>query len=134
MFLTVLGQPVPKGRPRFNRKTGAVYTPAATANHESLIQKTFLESKGHQLAGGPLRMRITFDMKIPKSWNKARKAEAETGYLRPTTGADCDNLAKCVADALNILAYEDDSQIVEMILVKKYSTEPKTIINIERVE
>lgn len=34
---------------------------------------------------------------------------------------DADNVAKAVLDALNGLAYEDDSQVQELVIIKKYA-------------
>jgi Holliday junction resolvase RusA-like endonuclease len=46
---------------------------------------------------------------------------------------DLDNIAKAVCDALNKIAYEDDSQITFMMLSKEYSEEDKIEVEIERL-
>ena len=38
---------------------------------------------------------------------------------------DADNIAKIICDALNNVAYHDDTQVIELIVVKKYAREPK---------
>lgn len=46
---------------------------------------------------------------------------AAQGWLRCTVRPDLDNLVKLVLDALNGVAYADDSQIVRIHAFKKYS-------------
>ena len=45
--------------------------------------------------------------------------------LRPIKKPDSDNLAKICLDALNGIAYPDDSQIVALTVNKYYSKEPR---------
>ena len=133
MFLTVKGEPVAKGRPRFGN--GRTYTPKKTVDAENNIKLLALKV-GFEKLYGPLRMTITFEMRIPKSWPAQSKKEALEGIIRPTKTPDIDNLIKLVADALqgDNMVYKDDNQIVEIMAVKRYSAEPKTIILIERIE
>lgn len=42
----VNGQPQGKARPRFNRKSGTVYTPKTTLDYEAQIRKEFMEYTG----------------------------------------------------------------------------------------
>ena len=132
MFLTVKGEPVAKGRPRFGN--GRTYTPKKTVDAENNIKLLALKV-GFEKLHGPLRMTITFEMRIPKSWPAQSKKEALEGFIRPTKTPDIDNLFKLVADALqgDNMVYQDDNQIVEIMAVKRYSADPKTIILIEEV-
>ena len=133
MFLTVKGEPVAKGRPRFGN--GRTYTPKKTVDAENNIKLLALKV-GFEKLYGPLRMTITFEMRIPKSWPAQSKKEALEGIIRPTKTPDIDNLFKLVADALqgDNMIYQDDNQIVEIMAVKRYSAEPKTIILIEGIK
>ena len=132
MFLTVKGEPVAKGRPRFGN--GRTYTPKKTVDAENNIKLLALKV-GFEKLYGPLRMTITFEMRIPKSWPAQSKKEALEGIIRPTKTPDIDNFFKLVADALqgDNMVYQDDNQIVEIMAVKRYSADPKTIILIEEV-
>tara|TARA_R110001592_G_scaffold360944_1_gene670368 strand:- start:30 stop:434 length:405 start_codon:yes stop_codon:yes gene_type:complete len=132
MFLTVKGEPVAKGRPRFGN--GRAYTPKKTVDAENNIKLLALKV-GFEKLYGPLRMTITFEMRIPKSWPAQSKKEALEGIIRPTKTPDIDNLFKLVADSLqgDNMVYQDDNQIVEIMAVKRYSADPKTIILIEEV-
>lgn len=75
-------------------------------------------------------MRLTFFMPIPVSWSKSKKESAIRGDVLPTTKPDIDNLAKCVLDALNGIAYRDDNQVVRLESSKFYG-DPATLISIE---
>ena len=132
MFLIVKGEPVAKGRPRFGN--GRTYTPKKTVDAENNIKLLALKV-GFEKLHGPLRMTITFEMRIPKSWPAQSKKEALEGIIRPTKTPDIDNLFKLVADSLqgDNMVYQDDNQIVEIMAVKRYSADPKTIILIEEV-
>lgn len=49
----------------------------------------------------------------------------ESGRIRPIIKPDTDNIIKAVLDALNGLAYEDDSEVVSVTAKKYYSAEPR---------
>ena len=132
MFIIVDGQPVAKGRPKVSFKAKRVYTPPKTVEHEKHIRNCFYRSGPHEPIEGPIRLTITFSMQIPKSWSMGKKHSAEIGMTRPIGTPDLDNLIKMI-DALNGLAFKDDSQIVELFAVKKYGT-PQTSILLEGIE
>ena len=114
-FFFVDGAPQGKGRPRFTGKRA--YTPKRTAEYEKRIRESY---KGECLAGA-LFVDITAFFAIPKSYTKAKKNAIENGNLAPTKKPDADNIGKVVLDALNGIAYEDDKQIVDLRVRKKYA-------------
>lgn len=101
---TVPGPPVPKGRPRVGR-TGA-RTPVRTKAHEKLIWSYALKAMVRPIEG-PVMMWIDF-------------------YLTRPEQGDVDNMAKCVLDALNLTAYADDRQVVDLRCTKRHSDTPRT--------
>lgn len=121
--MTLPGEPVPKGRPRFTR-TGHAFTPARTRAYE----KDLLEAAEAAMAGaapfhGPLSVRVEARRGVPKSWPKKKRAQALSGLLMPLVTPDWDNYAK-VIDALNGVVWIDDAHIVEGSAVKLYAAEP----------
>lgn len=52
------------------------------------------------------------------------------GIIRPTKKPDMDNCIKVIADALNKLAYHDDTQIVDCQIRKFYSDDPRVEVRI----
>lgn len=56
------------------------------------------------------------------------------GELLPAKKPDIDNIVKAVLDALNEVAYRDDTQVVELQVRKQYSERPRLEICNERLE
>lgn len=133
---TVIGEPVGKGRPRFTR-SGRTYTPEATANYETLVKWSWQNAHGTPApADAQLRMTVDAYFKQPQTGSRIKHERMNHGEIRPTKKPDGDNILKAIADALNGLAYHDDSQIVEMTVRKWYApewTQPRAEITIEEV-
>lgn len=70
---------------------------------------------------------------IPKSKPKKFQEQARNGLIRPITKPDTDNIGKNIKDALNKIAFPDDSQIVTEIIEKRYSDTPRAEILIKEV-
>jgi Holliday junction resolvase RusA-like endonuclease len=141
---TIPGPPRGKQRARTvrNRHTGRVmsFTPDETTKYEDLVRWSFVDAtrRGPDLSfdhdnrkriddphDGPIEMEITAVYPIPASWSERRKGSALSGAIRPTVKPDLDNIVKIVADALNGLAYTDDSRVVEVIVRKRYGSNPR---------
>lgn len=98
LTLIIPGDPVPKGRPRVYHGHGV--TPERTRIAESRIRADWhTKHPDAQPLNCPVRVDLEF-------WKSKRG--------RP----DLDNLVKLVTDALNGLAYMDDSQIKQLQAVK----------------
>lgn len=94
VHFTVVGEPRPKGRPRFGR--GRAYTPAATRDAEDAVRWEARKAMRHLAAiSGPVTVTLHF-------------------YTSNARRVDTDNLAKLVTDACNKIVYTDDSQIVSL--------------------
>lgn len=131
--LTIDGVPVAKGRPRLGRY--GTYTPKKTQEYEEYVKMCWVAKYGSiQPAEQPLEMNIVFYMPIPKSYSKKQRAEILNGRLKPTKKPDIDNLIKSVLDALNGLAYADDSQIIKVTAVKRYAETGSTELTIKEGE
>lgn len=128
---TIPGEPQGKARGRtfIHNHTGkaTTLTPEKTVLYENLIKTMFMQTKkGLPIEQGiPIQIRIVAHYGIPASKNKATKAAMADGKIRPTKKPDADNVLKVVADALNGLAYCDDTQIVDAIVSKWYSDNPR---------
>ena len=126
--MTIPGEPVAKGRPRVCK--WGTYTPEKTVNYETLVKELYILEKLPKLSG-QLRMEIKAYFAIPKSAPRLRAALMHDGKIRPVKRPDLDNLVKIIADALNTIAYDDDSQIVAVTADKYYSAAPRVEITIE---
>lgn len=96
--ITIPGRPVPKGRPRLGvrgRKV-FVYTPPATKEYEKLVGWVA------KVTGcRPVKMPVAVVLDV---------------YIKRKL--DADNIAKSILDGLNGIAYEDDDQVVELLVRK----------------
>lgn len=118
----VQGEPVGKGRPKFVRATGRTYTPEKTVVYENLVQLQYeLQSNGVRFGTLPVGITIKACFAPPKSASKKMRELMLENKIRPCKKPDADNIAKAVCDALNGIAYDDDSQIVELNVEKKYA-------------
>lgn len=132
-FFIVLGEPVAKGRPRFTR-TGKAYTPKKTKDYEKKVRETY-EKGGYPYFGrSPVRMEVKVFMAAPKSTSKKKLQMMKNGFIRPIKKPDLTNIVKSIEDGLNGVAYEDDSQIVEMNAEKYYSEIPHVSVLIFSLE
>jgi Holliday junction resolvase RusA-like endonuclease len=131
---TVPGKPLGKGRPRFTRAGGGrAFTPQKTVNAESLIALFASQAMAGQAPfgqGEPLTCSVVATFAVAESWAKKKKAAALAGNLFPTGKPDGDNLAKMVGDALNGVAWHDDSQVVEWRIVKRYGEAPELRVEV----
>lgn len=131
----VLGNPVGKGRPRFT-KTGHAFTPKDTKVYENLVRMKYLDQCGSAKFpdDAMLDMRIKAYYSIAPSKSKKKKELMRAGIIRPTKKPDMDNCIKAIADALNKVAYRDDSQIVDCQVRKFYSDDPRVEIRILEIK
>lgn len=133
----VLGDPIGKGRPRFRRvgEYTQTYSPARTANYETLIKLEYhAQCEDYMFdANAALGMRIMAYKPIPKGTSKRKMAQMLDNHIRPAKKPDWDNIGKIVCDALNNVAFRDDSQIVDGTVVKCYSEQPRIEVEIWEV-
>lgn len=131
---TVYGEPKGKARPRFNSYTHRTYTDKATKDYENLVKVSYLEQVGKVSQDKiPLRMSLKAFLQPPKSVSRKILERMEKLQIRPLKKPDVDNIAKSIADALNGIAYKDDSAIVDMQIEKYYSENPRVEVEIEEL-
>ena len=129
---TILGEPKGKGRPRMTRE-GRTYTPKETVQYENLVRLEYRRQcrdfKFDRYT--PLDARITAYYTIPKSVSKKKRQAMLDRKIRPLKKVDCDNLVKVVLDSLNEIAYHDDVQVVDCLVRKFYSDNPRVVVTIQ---
>ena len=136
---TIPGEPQGKARPRVvkNKYTGKTkaYTPDKTATYEDLVRLKYKSTaKGVRFGNQPLEISIIANFAIPKSKNKKTKALMLENKIQPTKKPDTDNIAKIICDALNKIAYKDDSQIVKLNVIKRYAEAPSVEVSVKPIE
>lgn len=116
----VMGRVIGSARPRVTRR--GTYIPKRTRDYRNRIKGAFMEAGGMRRSG-PVSVHVCVFRELPRSRPKRVESEADT--FKP----DVDNIAKNVLDALNGIAWDDDSQVVELLVRKHPRTrEPERIV------
>lgn len=131
---TVLGPPVPKGRPRSrlvkNKGSGpdfiSVYTPDKTAHYENCVRDEAAKLGSYFGPLIPLLVVMTFYVERPKSLPRKIKS--------PVKKPDIENYMKSVLDALEGIIYYNDAQVVRVVADKFYGSPPRTEIEVRDIE
>lgn len=140
IYLIIPTPIVGKQRPRFRRigKRFMTYTPPKTQVFEDVIAEKFRK----QYPAGiipfpdePIEMSLEFIFEMPRSWSNKKKEQFEGKRCINRKKPDIDNCMKSVMDALNGLAYTDDSQVTDVCHCKKiWGREEGVVIKMRRVE
>lgn len=123
----VPGKPQGKARARTfkNRYTGksVSMTPDNTALYENFIKQQYLQSAEGTFfeAGTPVAIHMVIRFLPTKSVSKKKQAQMLEGAILPLKKPDIDNVVKVICDALNGVAYHDDTQVVVLNAKKVYS-------------
>ena len=140
IYFVIDGRVQPKQRPKVyrNRYTGKAHaiTPRQTVEYEEKVRGAYLDAcdgKPKKFEGA-VEMVVNVYVQIPKSAPKKKIDDMITGNIRPIVkNGDVDNLFKAISDALNGLAYEDDSQIVSAKIRKFYAREACAEVTIKEL-
>lgn len=129
-------RPVPKERPRVTTKGGATwaYTPNRTVRAENTIQDV-VEGKGAWFAEHVgVKLDATFYREEPDSPKVSRLRQLCHNYGLPNLPViepDWDNYGKTLSDALMAVVYNNDGQVTDARIRKRYckgnSTDPERI-------
>lgn len=122
---TVPGKPQGKARARtgYNPKTKQVmsHTPDKTVLYENFIKTCYMQVTDKSFDNGqPLSISIVACFEPIKSISKKQRELMLQNKVRPTKKPDIDNIIKAILDALNGVAYKDDTQVVQVMATKKY--------------
>lgn len=135
----VPGSPIGQGRPKFSTINGhaKAYDPEKSRNYKAyvkLLATQAMREQGFTMIDGPCCLDILAFFEVPKSKSKKFKERALMGIERPTKKPDLSNIIKGIEDALNGLAYNDDSLIVYLSVAKHYSEVPRVEVILQECE
>ena len=128
---TVPGDPVPQPRPRITTRGGHghAYTPSSHPIH-GYRQAVATAAKA---AGATPTDRVPITLIVDLVFARPRSHYRKAG-LRDNAPvlprADCSNVLKGIEDALNGVAWLDDSQIGRLLVEKSYGMEARTTVRI----
>jgi len=127
---SVPGDPVPQPRPRVSTRGGfaRAYVPKTHAVHayRAAIAEA-ARAAGAGVHGEPVNVVIDFVAQRPKSHLRKSGVKQDAPKL---PRFDVDNAAKACLDALNGVAWEDDSQVARLVVEKSYGTEARTTVRL----
>ena len=125
---TVPGHPKGKARARTVRgRDGQTfsYTPEGTVLYENLVKTCYSQNCSFSFQNGEaLDVHIHAFYDIPKSTSKKKREQMLSGDILPTKKPDIDK------DALNGVAYHDDTQVVRLVTTKAYAEPPRVEVEI----
>ena len=123
LTFAVLGNPKPKGRPRFS-KYGHPYTPKDTKGYEQTVRVAAMNALtewrssnmgAHWNAQGPFSLTVFL-------------------FFETRRKVDLDNVLKSISDALNKLLYDDDAQLDEIAAIRDYDKRsPRAVVTVRRL-
>lgn len=122
----VPGDPVPQPRPRVCRRGHgiATFTPDnGILAYRQAVALCAIAAGARATTAAPLEFRVEFVFQRPPSHfhtSKARRGELKE-TARPLPRCDSSNCLKGLEDALNGIAYVDDSQIGRHIIERRYA-------------
>lgn len=132
------GDPKGKQRPRFSRAHGftQTYTPTETIAYEKRIKKEWQKCKYGTFRDVPVEVHITAYFRIPESYSKLKKANAQSNIIKPTKKPDADNIIKIVLDGLQGegVAFTDDKLVTDIVCRKRYAEQPRVEIIVKEVK
>ena len=127
--LTIPGEPRAKQRPKWFKH--GTYTPEKTVSYETYVKELFsIKYPEFMPKEEALALHIWAGLLMPKSASKKKLGMMKLGILEPSKKPDVDNILKTVMDALEKLAYNNDSQICHVVIDKEYSERPRLEITI----
>lgn len=128
---SVPGDPVPQPRPRITTrgKHGHAYTPASHPIHayRAAIAAAARAAGATPTDAAPLTLIVDLVFERPKSHFLKRGLKDDAPKL---PRADCSNCLKGIEDALNGVAWLDDTQVGRVVVEKTYGTEARTTVRI----
>lgn len=108
MYLMIPLLAVAKARARITR--WGAYTPKKTVDFENAIRRFWKSSGNEMFPNVPIKLDIICYISRPK------KPKNKLPITRP----DVDNYAKSIKDALNGMAWKDDSFVTDLRIKKRY--------------
>ena len=124
--------PVPASRPRVTRWS-TFYSKKYTSFRTELDKwKDNNNMDSYIPLKSILRCVIELNIEMPKSYSIKKKKSLDGNYC--ANNSDLDNYAKAILDGFNEVLYNDDKQIVELIITKKWSYEGNFVLKVEEVE
>lgn len=130
--ITLAGKPL--GKQVIQSSEGVFYKASKTNDYMARLTYAAQQvMEGRAPLTGPIKLSVQAFMPVAVSWPKKRQTAALIGEIRPTGKPDWDNIGKML-DALNLIVWTDDAQIVDGRVVKFYSDRPRLVVQVSQLE
>lgn len=130
-----------QGRPRFRVLAGHVhpYKAAEDVAWEKAIRQAFVDealTDKHwpMRSEKPVGVYVRAIQPVAASMSKKRREQILNYEIIPTKKPDLDNIVKSVLDALNKIAWKDDTQVVSITAAKLHGERPGLTVRVWEVE
>lgn len=125
-MITIPDKPIPKksAKPGYKRLYNSQ---TAEMNAVKLLIKSQVK---HEPITGPIKLKVTYYMPIPKTRRKKGTQEGDWHIIKP----DEDNLTKFIKDCMTGIVWDDDCQVCSANYEKIYGDEPRTEIEYWRLK
>lgn len=130
MRFTIPGPPIGK-----LAKDGYCFAQGKTLAYENRVKDICIEKCDQRRPNydGQVAVNITAFYPIPSFGTKKKRDEIRGG-ARPVKKPDLDNIAKIIMDALNHVAWQDDKQVVCLVMSKKYAAVPCVSVGVHYLD
>jgi len=110
--------PVPASRPRVTR-WATFYSKKYTQFKSDMLQAVKLMEFNKIPKNIPVSCDIQLFIQLPTSYSEKKKHALNGGFC--LNNADVDNYAKAILDGLNDYVFDDDRQVVDLRIVKRWA-------------
>lgn len=146
---TIEGPPVPKARPRVDRRSGRIYTPTKSEKYEKRVRgEAWAASLRHRVDGRLVRRSPPWprreDCALERARWRAKRVSCSCGFcstefrvellivLPDRRTRDVDNIAKSVLDGINGALWRDDRQVAALRVERAVNGDrPRVEVSIE---
>jgi Holliday junction resolvase RusA-like endonuclease len=120
-------------RTKDGREFVGKFTPKETVSEQAAIRLFAARAMaGRPPLTGPIDLRLAAFFPVPASWSNRKRRLALNDYIRPTGKPDFDNVVKQV-DALKHIVWQDDAQVTDVSIWKRYSDRPRLVIEVRPI-
>ena len=134
--IEIPGDPVAQGRPRFARRGKYVSTydpPKSRAYKQKVAIYARASMASREAITGPLEVTVYIYRQIQQNGSQRLKQAKLDGKIWPAIKPDLDNYYKAITDACTGIVWHDDNQIVKAHIIKKYSDQPRAVLEVEKL-
>lgn len=123
---TVYGTPIPQGSTRAFIPKGWKRPVITADNRKTKPWRQEIAGVAMELNGVPWPIEKPMPVRLELRFTLAKPKSVPKHLVCPTKKPDLDKLARAVLDALSGIAFEDDSQVCELVASKCYG-QPETL-------